>query len=149
MIETTISEVQDEDDRAAVRALLMDYGRALDFAICFAGFEREVEALPGLWLLARAGVGPVGVVGIAPDADGGCELKRLFVRDGQRGTGLGRRLCQAALDAARAKGHASIHLETLPSMAAALALYRSMGFEPRAAPPALASDGIIHLEKRL
>ncbi|WP_211103959.1 GNAT family N-acetyltransferase [Skermanella pratensis] len=143
-----ITEAAGEDDITAVRGLLMDYGRAMDFAICFKGYEREVAALPGLWLLARQDGEAVGVVGLAPSA-GGCEMRRLYVRDDRRGDGLGRRLCEAALDEARRRGYTGMHLETLPSMAAAQALYRSLGFEPVPAGPAGASDGIIHLTKRL
>ncbi|UEM23206.1 GNAT family N-acetyltransferase [Skermanella mucosa] len=151
MTDVSITEAAGDDDLGAVRGLLMDYGRALDFAICFKGYEREVAALPGLWLLARQDGEAVGVVGLAAAADGtgGCEMRRLYVRDDRRGSGLGRRLCEAALDEARRRGYTGMHLETLPSMAAAQALYRSLGFEPVPAGPAGASDGIIHLTKRL
>ncbi|UEM05552.1 GNAT family N-acetyltransferase [Skermanella rosea] len=146
-----ITEAAGEEDLRAVRALLLDYGRAMDFAICFKGYEREVAALPGLWLLARQDGEPVGVVGLSAPAEAGgdCEMRRLYVRDDRRGTGLGRRLCEAALDEARRRGYTGMHLETLPSMAAALGLYRSLGFEPVPPGDGGASDGIIHLTKRL
>ncbi|QQP87471.1 GNAT family N-acetyltransferase [Skermanella sp. TT6] len=151
MTEIRIAEAAGEDDLRAVRGLLLDYGRAMDFAICFTGYEREVAALPGLWMLAWQDGEPVGVVGLSAPAEAGgdCEMRRLYVRDDWRGTGLGRRLCEAALDEARRRGYTGMHLETLPSMAAALGLYRSLGFEPVPPGPAGASDGIIHLTKRL
>ena len=58
-----------------------------------------------------------------------CCLEDLFVRDDARGSGLGRALVEAALERARERGCARIHLDTGEANAAALALYRSVGFE--------------------
>jgi len=46
----------------------------------------------------------------------------------ERGGGLGRRLMQAAIDAARAQGMERIELEVFASNARAIALYESLGF---------------------
>ncbi len=56
-------------------------------------------------------------------------MKRLFLRDAARRTGAGRALAEASIAAARALGYREMLLDTLASMAPAIALYRALGFE--------------------
>ena len=57
-----------------------------------------------------------------------CELKRLFVTDEARGLGLGRRLTEALIDAARADGSTMMQLDTGDRLTEATGLYERMGF---------------------
>jgi GNAT superfamily N-acetyltransferase len=58
-----------------------------------------------------------------------CLLEDLFVHEDARGTGLGRALVQAVADLARERGCRRIELDANEDNAAALALYRSFGFD--------------------
>jgi ribosomal protein S18 acetylase RimI-like enzyme len=124
------------EDVAAVADLFRAYQASLAVDLCFQGFAEELAGLPGRYappggvlLLARDGAGtPLGCAALRPLGDSGGEMKRLYVAPAGRGIGLGRRLAAAIVSAARAAGYGHLALDTLPDMASAQALYRSMGF---------------------
>ena len=151
---------------AEARELLLEYGR---FVIshpgvarfCFGTLEKEAARLPfsyieqgGGSLIARANEQPLGFVAwravdqfVARDA---WELKRLWVRSGTRGLGLGRALTQAVLDRASAAGRSAVYLDTVPeAMTAAHRLYLEMGFVPCAAYNDNPVEGLAYLVKHL
>jgi ribosomal protein S18 acetylase RimI-like enzyme len=109
---------------ATLRGLFREYQAQLGVDLCFQGFEAELAALPGDY------APPLGCVAMRPLDATTCEMKRLYVRDAARGLGLGRRLAERLIAEARALGYRRMVLDTLPSMAAAQGLYRSLGFAP-------------------
>jgi ribosomal protein S18 acetylase RimI-like enzyme len=126
----------EEIDLALVRVLLQEYIASLDHDIGFQEPAEELATLPGAYapphgrlLLALVQNELAGCVALRPLDAERCEMKRLYVRPAFRGLRLGRQLVVAILDEARRAGYRSIYLDTLPSMSAAVALYRSLGFQ--------------------
>jgi GNAT superfamily N-acetyltransferase len=57
-----------------------------------------------------------------------CELKRLYLDDRARGTGIGRALLVSMIEDARGDGYRSMRLDTGKLLPEAIALYQSAGF---------------------
>jgi ribosomal protein S18 acetylase RimI-like enzyme len=64
-----------------------------------------------------------------------CYLEDLYVVPERRGRGLGRALMEAAIELARDRGAADMHLGTSEDDVAARALYESLGFSNREGKP--------------
>jgi putative acetyltransferase len=135
--EIALRQARSPADIEAARALFLEYAKSLDFELCFQSFDAELAGLPGDYaepggrlLLADVGGEPRGCVAMHPLGDGICEMKRLYVRPGLRGTGVGTRLVEAVIAEARKIGYGSMRLDTIgASMQTALALYRTLGFK--------------------
>ena len=132
----SIEAAAGDKDMALVRQLFEEYADWLDIDLCFQGFAQEVASLPGayappgggLWLV-RVGAELAGVVGLRPLEPAVCELKRLWVRPAFRDLGLGRRLTERAIVAAREKRYGVMRLDTVVrQMARAGTLYEALGF---------------------
>jgi putative acetyltransferase len=120
-------------DAETVRTLFREYAAWLGPEGWFTDLEEELAALPGGYealLVARQEGEAVGCVALKPLPAGACEMKRLYVRPGARGSGAGRALVEASIARARELGYALLRLDTLPTMDAARALYLSLGFRP-------------------
>ena len=140
----------------SVRHLFREYSELVAEALCFQGFDEELAGLPGAYvppggalLLARGPDGDAGCVALRRLNADDCEMKRLYVRPGHRGTGLGRRLTEAILGEARRSGYRRIVLDTLPKLREAITMYRGMGFRESAPYLACPTPGAICFELRL
>jgi len=118
-----------------VRELFEEYSRQIGVDLCVQNFAAELAGLPGNYeviLVARDGDALAGCAGLRdypyPAPGKTAELKRLYVREAFRGTGLGRRLAQAMIGEAAGRGYQWLRLDTLATMTAAIPMYRSMGF---------------------
>lgn len=72
----------------------------------------------------------VGTVALRRESDAVWELCKLAVDERERGRGIGAALVHAVIDAARVRGAHTLFLTTNTRLAAAVRLYRRMGFEP-------------------
>ena len=134
-------EIVRATDLAAVRALFEEYAASLGFSLAYQDFATELAALPGAYapptgvlLIAHADGAAVGVVALRRLDRETSEMKRLYVQPSARafrtpdGTSIGRALAVAIIGEARALGYRRLRLDTVPTMIAAIALYRSLGF---------------------
>lgn len=121
---------------AEAKTLCLEYAESLGFSLCFQGFDQEMAEFPGKYARGAGGAlllglvdGRVaGAVALRDLGEGTCEMKRLFVRPFARGTGLGRKLAEAIIAEGGRLDYRVMRLDTLPSMAAAVVLYRRLGF---------------------
>jgi GNAT superfamily N-acetyltransferase len=153
-----VGPVRSSRELNATRDLIREYVHWLDIDLAIEGFEAELPQFPepyapptGDLLLAQTNAGEaLGCISLrALDASGTWEIKRLYVRAGARGAGIGRGLVQAVLERASAIGYRQTMLDTLPWMTSAIAIYRAFGFAPIPAYWNNAVPDIIYFGKKL
>jgi GNAT superfamily N-acetyltransferase len=122
-------------DLPAVRALVEEVLGEFGFTSQVGGVDRDLEEVrdrygggrAGFWV-AEVDFTVVGTVAIRPREGRTCELKRLYLRADQRGTGLGQQLYQHAEAFARSAGYDRIWLDSSRRFARAHRLYQRNGF---------------------
>ncbi|CAN5153704.1 hypothetical protein BH11PSE2_BH11PSE2_05080 [soil metagenome] len=85
----------------------------------------------GRTLLVKRGDEVLAAGAIRDLGEGICELKRLYVRDAAKGMGVGRRLSEALMTAARDDGFTVVRLDTGNLLVEATRMYESLGFTRR------------------
>jgi putative acetyltransferase len=124
---------------AAARALIEEYAAQISASmgvdLSFQHLAEELNQLPDMYgppsgclLLASCDDEWVGCCALRRFSDDVSEMKRLYVKPTVRGAHLGRQLAERLVAKARALGYRRMVLDTLGGMAAAQALYRSLGF---------------------
>ncbi len=152
----TLDEVDPDhpDAQTCLRAYFAELQARFD-----TGFDPARSLLPdagelrpprGSFLVARLHGRPVGCAGLKLPADTAApaEIKRMWVAPDTRGLGLARRFLTELEAQAAAAGRTLLRLDTNSALTAAIALYRSTGFEEV---PAFNDEPYAHhwFEKRL
>jgi putative acetyltransferase len=151
-----IRTAESAEDVAMVRELWREYWGSFGLPLDFQGFGEELEGLPGVYgadggvlLLAMHNHEPAGTIALRRLDRMSGEVKRLYLRPGFRGQGLGRRLLEAVMERARAVSYDCLYADTLPIMMEALSLYQRAGFERVEAYSNAPTAGAIYLKLKL
>jgi ribosomal protein S18 acetylase RimI-like enzyme len=136
--------------------LFREYAAWLGIDLCFQNFETELKELDGMYAKPFGGIILYkqddefsGCVGIRKQQDDIAEMKRMYVRSGQRKQGIGNGLLQEAILLAKELGYKKIRLDTLNTMISAMALYRKHGFKEIDAYYHNPEETAIYFEKEL
>ena len=127
-------------DDAALGTLIRGVMQTVGADVAGSSFhDAEVDAMCAHYSGPRAsyfvvedGGRVLGGGGIGPLAGGEadvCELRKMYFLPELRGRGIGQRLLQECLAAARERGYRRCYLETRAGMEAAQKLYARMGFQ--------------------
>jgi ribosomal protein S18 acetylase RimI-like enzyme len=123
--------IEPANDLQVIRELILEYASSLGVDLSFQDLDHELSTLGDFYelvLIAHEGDRAAGCVALRRLDDTTCEMKRLYIRPEFRGRDLGRTLAQRIIDEARHRGYARMRLDTLPTMTAAIPLYKSLGF---------------------
>lgn len=109
--------------------VLKSYFESKNFLEEIDNMPKEYESPTGVCLLAYVRNQAAGIVSLKKLTGNICEMKRLFVRSGFQGIGLGRLLAEKVISEAKKLDYSIIRLDSSCSaMSKAILLYRSLGF---------------------
>lgn len=119
---------------AAVPGIVDTYYAKPDYARLIEDLPRIHARPKGEILVAEHAGRVIGCGMYYPLAEPGlCEIKRVYVDPVARGLGAGRAIMSAGIVGARQDGYQRMVLDTMIDLTEAIALYKSLGFQP--APP--------------
>jgi putative acetyltransferase len=135
-----VRSIKRRDDKAmadVIRSVMTEFGAV------GAGYSIEDDEVDGMYASYRPErshyfvalqddvlLGGAGIAPLHGAEENTCELRKMFLLPAGRGIGLGRRLAERCLEAARESGYRECYLETLRRMSQAWQLYEKLGFEP-------------------
>lgn len=134
-----------DSDLPTVKQIFKEYQDALNVSCCFSHFEQELANLSTIYAPPAGGIflavedeKTVACVAFRPISENNknslspqiAELKRLYVHDDYKGTGLGKKLFLHVMAVVKSNGYKAIVLETMDSMERATAMYLKYGFKP-------------------
>lgn len=137
-----IRELTEPEQVRALGPMLLDYFRIVTGELAREGveiapgqlvadmmetLEKYVPPLGRAYVAEKDGV-LLAMAFLKPLTGQDVELKRLYVSEAARGTGLGRRMLSYTIEAARGLGKTAMYLDTIHGLQAAIALYEAEGF---------------------
>lgn len=136
-----IAPADDPSMARIIRVVMPEFGAS---GAGFAITDPEVDHMSAAYADARAAYFVIeqdgeilGGAGVAPLVGGPrdmCELRKMYFLPAARGKGLGQKLLDRCLAAARERGFRRCYIETLTGMDAAMHLYEKNGFTALSAP---------------
>jgi GNAT superfamily N-acetyltransferase len=137
--------------------LFREYADSLDFKLSYQNFDDELLILPemygaptGALLLVEDEGNFIGAVGLRRiENELTCEVKRMYIRPGHQGKGIGKALLHSLIEEARALGYATIKLDTLDKMLPAVSLYKSFGFRETTPYNVSPLENVLYFEREL
>jgi GNAT superfamily N-acetyltransferase len=139
-----IYQVETMEHRDSVRQLFWEYLHWANTKINEEfGFNFDIETMleedmqnldkfyppDGRLLLADSDNQVAGIACLRKIKNDICEVKRMYVREAFRGTGIGRMLLDKLIEAAQDSGYPRVRLDSARFMYEAHSLYRSFGFQ--------------------
>src|ERR1700689_695389 len=136
-VQVTVCDPRHPDARHCLRGYFGElsdrFDGGFDPARSISAEDRELTPPAGLFLVATLHTEPVGGGALKFPREAPAEIKRMWVAPAARGLGLGRRLLTELEAHAAAHGVRVLRLETNGTLAEAISLYRTSGYQEVAA----------------
>lgn len=134
----TIRLIEEKDNAAIaniIRSVLTEFNAAKCGTVYYDPTTDDLYQLfakdKSAYFIAEQDGKVLGGCGIYPTdglPEGCCELVKLYLLPEARKAGLGARLIEESIEAAKQFGYTSLYLESLPELTKAVSLYEKLGF---------------------
>ena len=141
----------------SIKSLFKAYLGELNEDLCFQSFDTDIDnplykysAPTGALFIAFYNGVPVGCIALQPLQEAHtCEMKRLYVEPQYRNLKIGDALVKILIQEAQSLGYATMKLDTLERLQAAIQLYQKFGFETVTAYYDNPLPSVVYMEKKL